>query len=104
VTEKCIDFCQDDLADDDTMILDTGSFVFLWIGPTCTDIEQKLAFKSALVYIQHLKSIEPDRKRKLLPAKKGKEPMLFKKCFHAWTIHRNPPRNLEQNVMLKRVN
>ena len=44
MSEKCSDFCQDDLADDDIMILDTGvqvsflfirlsnSQVFLWIG------------------------------------------------------------------------
>lgn len=51
VTEKCIDFCQDDLADDDIMILDTGEIVFLWIGPTSTDIEIKLAFKSAQVIL-----------------------------------------------------
>ena len=49
VTEKCIDFCQDDLSDDDIMILDNGNVVFLWKGPTSTDIEFKLAFKSAQV-------------------------------------------------------
>jgi hypothetical protein len=49
VTEKCIDFCQDDLSDDDIMILDNGEFVYLWIGPTCTEIEVKLSFKSAQV-------------------------------------------------------
>jgi len=27
VSEKCADFCQDDLADDDIMILDNGQFV-----------------------------------------------------------------------------
>ena len=33
VSEKCTDFCQDDLADDDIMILDTGdavSFFFVF--------------------------------------------------------------------------
>ena len=29
VSEKCSDFCQDDLADDDIMILDTGVQVVL---------------------------------------------------------------------------
>ena len=29
VSEKCSDFCQDDLADDDIMILDTGVQVFV---------------------------------------------------------------------------
>ncbi len=40
---------QDDLADDDVMILDTGDQVFLWIGKKTSDVEIKLAFKSAQV-------------------------------------------------------
>ena len=31
VSEKCSDFCQDDLADDDIMILDTGEQVTIFI-------------------------------------------------------------------------
>ena len=49
VSEKCSDFCQDDLADDDIMILDTGVQVFLWMGPRCSEVEIKLAYKSAQV-------------------------------------------------------
>ncbi len=49
ITEKFIDFCQDDLSDDDIMILDTGTLVYLWIGPTSTDIEKKFAARSAQV-------------------------------------------------------
>ena len=33
------------------MILDTGENVYLWIGPTSTEIEVKLAFKSAQVRV-----------------------------------------------------
>ena len=49
VTEKCIDFCQDDLADDDIMILDEGEDVFIWVGSKCSEVEIKLALKSAQV-------------------------------------------------------
>ncbi len=65
VTEKYADFCQvemkifllkiskkflqDDLLDDDCMLLDTGTFVFLWKGPTASIIEVKFAAKSAEV-------------------------------------------------------
>jgi len=49
VSEKCTDFCQDDLADDDVMILDNGDQVYLWIGKKTSDVEIKLAFKSAQV-------------------------------------------------------
>ena len=41
---------QDDLADDDVMILDNGDQVFLWVGRKTSDVEIKLAFKSAQVY------------------------------------------------------
>nr|CAD7425695.1 unnamed protein product [Timema monikensis] len=47
VSEKCSDFCQDDLADDDIMILDNGEQVFLWLGARCSEVEIKLAYKSA---------------------------------------------------------
>jgi uncharacterized protein involved in tolerance to divalent cations len=40
---------QDDLADDDVMILDNGTNVFLWVGKKTSDVEIKLAFKSAQV-------------------------------------------------------
>lgn len=49
VAEKCSDFCQDDLADDDIMILDNGEQVFLWLGARCSEVEIKLAYKSAHV-------------------------------------------------------
>lgn len=40
---------QDDLADDDIMILDNGEQVFLWLGAKCSEVEIKLAYKSAQV-------------------------------------------------------
>ncbi|XP_044597478.1 protein flightless-1-like, partial [Cotesia glomerata] len=49
ISEKCSDFCQDDLADDDIMILDNGEQVFLWLGAHCSEVEIKLAYKSAQV-------------------------------------------------------
>lgn len=50
VAEKCSDFCQDDLADDDIMILDNGEQVYLWLGTRCSEVEIKLAYKSAQVF------------------------------------------------------
>jgi hypothetical protein len=85
------------------MILDTGSIVYLWVGPTSSEIEVKLAFKSAQVYIQHLKIKQPNWPRKLLLSTKGKELALFTKCFHAWSKHKNPPKNLEKKVILKPI-
>nr|XP_006817675.1 PREDICTED: protein flightless-1 homolog [Saccoglossus kowalevskii] len=92
VSEKCADFCQDDLADDDIMILDTGKEVFLWVGPTGSDIEIKLAFKSAQVYIQHLRNKDPDHPRKLFMVRKSKESWKFVRCFHGWGLYRQAPK------------
>ncbi|XP_078691426.1 protein flightless-1 homolog isoform X3 [Branchiostoma floridae x Branchiostoma belcheri] len=86
VSEKCTDFCQDDLADDDVMLLDTGMEVFVWVGPTASQIEAKLAIKSAQVYIQHLRSKGIQRKLRLTV--KNKEPYKFTCCFHGWGRHR----------------
>nr|XP_049694394.1 protein flightless-1 [Helicoverpa armigera] len=91
VSEKCTDFCQDDLADDDIMILDNGDQVFLWLGAKCSEVEIKLAYKSAQVYIQHMKSMQPDKPRKLFLTLKNKESRRFTKCFHGWGEHKRPP-------------
>lgn len=91
VSEKCSDFCQDDLADDDIMILDNGEHVFLWLGSRCSEVEIKLAYKSAQVYIQHMRVKQPDRPRKLFLTLKNKESRRFTKCFHGWGEHKKPP-------------
>lgn len=82
---------QDDLADDDIMILDNGEQVFLWLGAKCSEVEIKLAYKSAQVYIQHLRVKQPDRPRKLFLTLKNKESRRFTKCFHGWGEHKRPP-------------
>ncbi|XP_063624360.1 protein flightless-1 [Cydia splendana] len=91
VSEKCTDFCQDDLADDDIMILDNGDQVFLWLGAKCSEVEIKLAYKSAQVYIQHMKTLQPEHPRKLFLTLKNKESRRFTKCFHGWGEHKRPP-------------
>lgn len=82
------DFCQDDLADDDIMLLDNGEQVFLWLGSRCSEVEIKLAYKSAQVYIQHMRIKQPERQRKLFLTLKNKESFRFKKCFHGWSNHK----------------
>ncbi|KAG8300866.1 hypothetical protein J6590_065596 [Homalodisca vitripennis] len=81
----------DDLADDDIMILDNGEQVFLWLGSRCSEVEVKLAYKSAQVYIQHMRAKQPDKLRKLFLTLKNKESRRFTKCFHGWSQHKRPP-------------
>ncbi|GAV09836.1 hypothetical protein RvY_19311 [Ramazzottius varieornatus] len=78
----------DDLAEDDIMILDNGEEVFLWVGGKSSEVEIKLAFKSAQVYVQNLRNKQPERPRKLLLTAKNKESKKFTKCFHGWSAHK----------------
>nr|XP_025042164.1 protein flightless-1 homolog [Pelodiscus sinensis] len=49
VSEKCSDFCQDDLADDDIMLLDNGQEVYMWVGTQTSQVEIKLSLKACQV-------------------------------------------------------
>nr|XP_060642773.1 protein flightless-1 homolog [Anolis sagrei ordinatus] len=91
VSEKCSDFCQDDLADDDIMLLDNGREVYMWVGTQTSQVEIKLSLKACQVYIQHMRSKETAQPRKLRLVRKGNEPPAFTRCFHAWSVFRKPP-------------
>ncbi|RVE69257.1 hypothetical protein OJAV_G00076050 [Oryzias javanicus] len=91
VSEKCSDFCQDDLADDDIMLLDNGKEVYMWVGTQTSQVEIKLSLKACQVYIQHMRSKEAEQPRKLRLVRKGNEPHCFTRCFHAWGPFKTPP-------------
>ncbi|CAH8831501.1 unnamed protein product [Trichobilharzia szidati] len=89
-SEKCADFCQDDLASDDVMLLDTGSQIYLWWSKRTSDVEQKLSLQAAKLYQSHLRQMQPDRPRQLKLTVKNAEPHLFRQCFHGWGPFREP--------------
>ncbi|KAL0992507.1 hypothetical protein UPYG_G00094250 [Umbra pygmaea] len=91
VSEKCSDFCQDDLADDDIMLLDNGKEVYMWVGTQTSQVEIKLSLKACQVYIQHARSKESENPRKLRLVRKGNEPHCFTRCFHGWGEFKTPP-------------
>ena len=103
ISEKCSDFCQDDLIDEDIMLLDNGTQVFIWLGSRCSEVEVKLAYKSAQVYVQNMRMKQMDRPRTLMLTMKGKETRKFTKCFHAWSQHKSvsDPRLVLDKQMLK---
>ncbi|BHF73299.1 hypothetical protein SprV_0401638000 [Sparganum proliferum] len=53
-SEKCADFCQDDLINDDVMMLDTGDQVYLWLGKRTSDVEVKLSLQAAKLYKENM--------------------------------------------------
>lgn len=88
VSEKCHDFCQADLPDDDVMLLDTGIILYLWVGSSAPQPEVKFGLKAAAVYLQHLKA-KGLPSRKLTAVRKGNEKSDFTQCFHGWTSWKN---------------
>ncbi|KAL5109592.1 Protein flightless-1 [Taenia crassiceps] len=83
-SEKCADFCQDDLVNDDVMMLDNGEQVYLWLGKKTSDVEVKLSLQAAKLYKEHMARSQPSRPRQLKLTAKNAEPFLFRRCFHGW--------------------
>ncbi|KAH9285255.1 Protein flightless-1 [Echinococcus granulosus] len=83
-SEKCADFCQDDLVNDDVMMLDNGEQVYLWLGKKTSDVEVKLSLQAAKLYKEHMARAQPSRPRQLKLTAKNAEPFLFRRCFHGW--------------------
>lgn len=54
---------QDDLQNDDVMIVDAHSAVFMWIGPLSTENERKLSMETAVEYVEQA----PDKRPKDIP-------------------------------------
>ncbi|KAL3090287.1 hypothetical protein niasHS_006739 [Heterodera schachtii] len=96
VSEKTVDFCQDDLESEDVMIVDNGETIFLWLGEQASEVEVKLAYKAAQVYCGHMQIKQPDRPRKLMLSIKGRESKRFTKLFHGWNKHKVPMGSVEQ--------
>uniref|UniRef100_A0A5K3ERA7 Protein flightless-1-like protein n=1 Tax=Mesocestoides corti TaxID=53468 RepID=A0A5K3ERA7_MESCO len=83
-SEKCADFCQDDLVNDDVMMLDTGDQIYLWLGRKTSDVEVKLSLQAAKLYKEHMSRAQPSRPRQLKLTAKNAEPFMFRRCFHGW--------------------
>ena len=91
VSEKCLDFSQDELDEKDSMILDNGEEVYIWCSPSTSDLNIKLAFKTAKLYQEYMLQQQPNHVRTLRITKKGQEPVAFTRCFHAWGEFKKVP-------------
>lgn len=72
------------------MIADNGELVFLWVGTRASDVEVKMAYKAAQVYIGRMTNVQPDKPRKLVASIKFHESKRFRKLFHGWSKHKIP--------------
>jgi len=81
--EEIANFAQEDLIDEDVMILDTFTEVFVWIGSQSNDTEKKTALDVATKYNQTATDgRDPDTP--IIRLNAGGEPPLFTRHFHAW--------------------
>jgi len=81
--DEIFNYTQEDLINDDVIILDAYSEVFVWVGHDSTKEERDNAFKAALEYVKNIK----DGRSPNTPVFKvmaGGEPPNFTCHFHGW--------------------
>jgi len=79
---EVFNYSQDDLDNDDVMILDVHSELFVWIGSGSNDQEKNMAMETAIEYIKGAPAERKDNPIYLVSA--GHEPPIFTCHFHAW--------------------
>lgn len=78
--EEIDEFEQRDLNEDDVMILDAGTVVYLWVGNGATDDEKSKTFDAAQRYLHKV-----DRDDTVIVAiEQGEEPDSFTSLFSSW--------------------
>lgn len=82
--EEIADFTQDDLDEDDVMLLDAGSEVYLWIGKGSNKQEQQESIVAALNYLKTDPTGSRDPHTPIIKVKQGFEPPTFTGWFLAW--------------------
>jgi len=77
-------FTQDDLDEDDVMLLDAGTEVYLWIGKGANATEKKESVVVALNYLKTDPTGSRDPDTPIIRVKQGFEPPTFTGWFLAW--------------------
>ncbi|XP_034985186.2 villin-like protein [Zootoca vivipara] len=83
IMTEIVDFCQDDLDEDDIMLLDTWEEIFLWVGKASNDYEKKESLPSAKDYLK-THPAGRDLGTPIIVVKQGHEPVNFTGWFTAW--------------------
>ena len=83
--DEIFDFSQDDLIDEDVMLLDTHSTVFVWVGSGANEQEQRYAMTFAKDYIAQCADVDGrDVDTPAVRVSAGAEPALFTQWFLGW--------------------
>ncbi|XP_077159180.1 villin-like protein [Paroedura picta] len=83
IMTEIVDFCQDDLDEDDVMLLDTWEEIFLWIGKAANNYEKSESISSAKEYLKSHPAGR-DVATPIIMVKQGHEPLNFTGWFAAW--------------------
>jgi Gelsolin repeat/Villin headpiece domain len=81
--EEICDFTQDDLINDDVMLLDTYTEVFVWVGTDAQKSEKDAAITTALDYVENANDGR-DKDTPVLEVHPGVEPPMFTCHFLGW--------------------
>lgn len=80
--EECFNFAQDDLINDDVMMLDVHTEIFLWVGGEASKQEKDESMKTAMEYVA--KSTTHDKSTPIFRVSAGFEPPNFTSHFLGW--------------------
>ncbi|XP_019363628.1 PREDICTED: villin-like protein [Gavialis gangeticus] len=83
IMTEIVDFCQDDLDEDDVMLLDTWDEIFLWIGKASNAYEKSETITAAKEYLK-MHPAGRDLAIPIVVVKQGLEPLTFTGWFNAW--------------------
>ncbi|XP_072858928.2 villin-like protein [Pogona vitticeps] len=83
IMTEILDFCQDDLDEDDVMLLDTWEEIFLWLGKSANSYEKTESVASAKEYLK-THPAGRDVATPIIMVKQGHEPLNFTGWFAAW--------------------
>lgn len=74
------------MINDDIMILDAYTTIYVWIGNKSNDFEKKGARKSATKYLENIKDERDKESVQIVEVEAGKEPPSFKVHFPEWRL------------------
>lgn len=84
--EEIPNFLQDDLINDDIMILDAYSTIYVWIGNHSNDFEKRGAYKSVNTYIAQVRDERDKDHTQVIEVEPGKESPNFTIMFPDWIV------------------
>ena len=84
IVEEICNFIQEDLAEDDVMVLDSGDALYIWIGKGANDEEKEKSLEMAEEYIKSDPTDRTFEDTLVITVKQNEEPDAFKSYFGKW--------------------